>query len=330
MTPNITIRSRGLLLVGLICAAVTARTLFDDVITTGAPLTVSHLQSAVALIAALVAGHMIMPTLKQRMLASLLGVCLIFISATGYCVIAAGSRNAEVAATKTSTVEASNEQRQAAEQKVAEALQAEAEAKATAQKAAEAAARECASGKGKRCQGRTETRDFAAKEYDKATGYRIMSEVQRDAMKPVIEVHAGYRHTAKIIEAFGIGSARDIEPRLELIMPFITVLISEVGTLVFLGMALGHTRTPIPANDINPKLIQTKSDNSGPVTPRPRPRRGRKSNKTVVDFTDAFRLKHGRAPTGSEIKSAFPNMPRSTCFDYAARANASPNVWRIA
>lgn len=48
--------------------------------------------------------------------------------------------------------------------------------------------------------------------------------------------------------------------------------------------------------------------------------RGRKSDNRVVDFSERFREKHGRGPSGSEIRAAFPELPVSTAYDYAGRA----------
>ncbi len=49
-------------------------------------------------------------------------------------------------------------------------------------------------------------------------------------------------------------------------------------------------------------------------------RRGRKSDPKVIAFSDQFFLRHGRSPSGSEIRAAFPELPTSTAYDYAGRA----------
>jgi hypothetical protein len=62
--------------------------------------------------------------------------------------------------------------------------------------------------------------------------------------------------------------------------------------------------------------------NRHPGNPKKRIRacRGRKADPNVVKFSDAFIASHGRAPTGREIRTQFPDMPRQTAHDYAARA----------
>lgn len=71
----------------------------------------------------------------------------------------------------------------------------------------------------------------------------------------------------------------------------------------------------IPAND---------SGNSGnlprnPTPPTP-PRRGRREDPEIAQFSDEFRKRNGRAPAGSEVKAAFPELPVSTAYDYSMRA----------
>lgn len=61
----------------------------------------------------------------------------------------------------------------------------------------------------------------------------------------------------------------------------------------------------------------------GPLPPKPRKRAGRKADPKVVDFTEKFRERHGRGPTGRDIKQAFPSLPVSTAYDYAARARVA-------
>jgi hypothetical protein len=51
-------------------------------------------------------------------------------------------------------------------------------------------------------------------------------------------------------------------------------------------------------------------------------KRPRGKRRKAIAFSDAFISKHGRAPTGREIRTQFPDMPRQTAHDYAARARA--------
>ena len=47
--------------------------------------------------------------------------------------------------------------------------------------------------------------------------------------------------------------------------------------------------------------------------------RGRKSDPKILHFVTSYFEKHGRHPSGSEIKMVFPELPTSTAYDYAKR-----------
>lgn len=68
---------------------------------------------------------------------------------------------------------------------------------------------------------------------------------------------------------------------------------------------------PVPANDAIP--------GNRPPTPPNGGQRGRKPNTRVLDFSEGFIRKHGRGPSGSEIRAQFPELPVSTAYDYAGR-----------
>jgi hypothetical protein len=76
----------------------------------------------------------------------------------------------------------------------------------------------------------------------------------------------------------------------------------------------------IPANDAAvPGIVIPRNPFPGNDPPTGG-RRGRKPDPRIVNFSEAFREKHGRPPSGSEIKSYFPGIPTSTAYDYAKRA----------
>lgn len=106
-------------------------------------------------------------------------------------------------------------------------------------------------------------------------------------------------------------------------------------------IALGARRKPDQPNE---KADESgKSDNpattvrempaandAGPVNPGPAGpggpksgKRGRRPNAEVIEFADAFAARNGRAPTGPEIRAQFPELGRTTAYDYAAKVRAS-------
>ena len=324
MKTNTTIRSPGALLLGVFFAAVTARVVFDDV-WNGAPFTVAHVNSVAALIGAIAAGHLVWPSIKKADVAAALGLAVIFIGASGYIIIASGGRNAEAIQAKAAAIVKTNEERDGLRRKVAEAEADVTDAKADYEKAKAEAAKECGSGKKTKCEGREATRDNAAKDLEKAESHASMTRGKLSLLGPEQKPNAGYKSTAKVFEAMGLGKADDLEARMILVLPFVSVMISELGTLTFLGMALGH-RAPVPvkvpANDAAPVPGIPAKRIPGKPTPPRGGRRGRKSDARVLDFSEAFSRKHGRTPSGSEIRAQFPELPTSTAYDYAARCRA--------
>jgi len=230
--------------------AVTGFTIFNDV-WNGAAFTIAHLNAAATLVAAIAAGHMTLPALWRGQVLPALGLAVIFVASTCYIVTSAGARNAEVSQHKVAAILKTNEERTAQRTKVTEAESDVEKAKADYDAAKQLAARECATGKGRRCDGRIESRNAAAKDLERAESHAGMMRGRLAMLGPEARPFEGYHHAAAVFEAAGLGNADAIEARLELLLPFVLVLISEVGTLVFLGLALGHRSVPGPAQSEN-------------------------------------------------------------------------------
>ena len=321
-----TIRSPGALALGAFFAAVTARTIFDDVVS-GAPATIAHLNAAAALVAAIASGHLVLPTLWQGRVSAALGLALIFVASTGYIVTSAGARNAEVSQHKASQIVKTNGERASLKGKVSEAETDVDEAKDAHDKAKRAAKTECDSGKGKRCDGKIETRDYAAKDLEKAESHAALTRGKLSLLGPEEQPFAGYKHAARVFASAGYGEANVIEARLELQMPFVLVLITEVSTLVFLGMGLGHRRQVLRSNggkgtvkseankqrqDPAPKVH--KSETTSASLPA---RVGRAEQ--VKTFCRWFREQTGREPTFSEVRDGL-SLPAATASKYRRAA----------
>jgi hypothetical protein len=228
---------------------VTGYVLFKDVLD-GAPVTTNHVLALAALVAALASGHMALPELKAGRVLSALTLGLLFVGSTSYVVISSGARNAETAAVKAAAIAQIN-----ADRSLVEGERSKAQAMLEEERAA--LGRECATGRGKRCEGLKAT----VAVYEAAvTGH----DAKLAKMMPAQRENAGYAHAAEVIAAIpGVtASASNIERRLKLLMPFIVVLIAELGTIAFLNIGIGHVRKAAPAKDripINPvPTIPTK------------------------------------------------------------------------
>ena len=113
-------------------------------------------------------------------------------------------------------------------------------------------------------------------------------------MAPEQEANVRLRHAARVFAFFNPGAdVRRIEQGLELIWPFALALIMELGTIVFLGLGLGHGRSA--------QVVGT----TPPADPNPptRGKRGRKSDPQVMEFVERFQKLYGRTPTGAQIRT---------------------------
>lgn len=262
MQPNI-IKSPGALALGCFFALVTTATILKDVLIDGATWNLIHLQAMAAMVAAIAAGHFILTACRQKNLPAALGLVLVFVSATAYIVVSAGARNAETAGVKTQAIEKRNVEREAAREVLAKAEADTLAAEQAARDAIKAAAAECASGKGTQCRGKEATREAAKDDLTKAKDAESLARGKLLMLGPDENPHEGYHHAARTFEAIGFGQTAVTEAKLELLMPFALVLISELATLIFMGMALGHvTPTPVLVSDRSERPV-IASDTSG-------------------------------------------------------------------
>lgn len=180
-------------------------------------------------------------------------------------------------------------------------------------------------------------------------GKRIQA-VNREACQPVIEATA---LAAKADEVSGLqakldaareviakGAPKAADPLVANVQAFLSTGIDAAAVLSLIVALIVELGAPvcwmiwqmsepgkpaqaipgIPANDAAvPGIVIPRNPFPGNDPPTGG-RRGRKPDPRIVNFSEAFREKHGRPPSGSEIKSYFPGIPTSTAYDYAKRA----------
>lgn len=277
------VRSPAAILLGCFFALVTGYVLFADVIG-GAAITTAHVLALAALVAAIASGHMAAPAIRSGAIIPGIMLAMLFLGSTAYIVVSSGARNAEQAGNRAAAIETANAAR-AHEQELlvkAEAMLAEAQT---------AMARECATGRGKRCQGREATVNV----YEAA----IKGHKATLAALPAPKAPGGYSHAARVLASWGLHVTDDW---LRLNMPFVTVLLTELGTIAFLHLGLGHVRrrpVAVPANDPLPPAEMTDP---------------------VVDWVKEFRRVHGRNPQIPEVQKRFPRLARTTAWRRATAA----------
>jgi hypothetical protein len=298
---SVRIRSRGAFSLGILLAIGTIVVLFWDV-RTPADITTDHVMTLAMLVVTIAAGHYWLPAVQQNRVLPAIGLAVLFIAGTFVCVTGSAGRGAEVAQRKAAAAGTINEARR----EVADQL---AKARADRTFLAAAMAKECASGEGPKCKG-----SRASVEY--ADSHIAILEVRRNDMAPEQEANVRLKHAARVFAFFNPGAdVRRIEQGLELIWPFALALIMELGTIVFLGFGLGHGQAG--------HQVVGSVDTSTPLDPSTpmKSRRGRKSDPDVLDFIERFRKLHGRPPRGAQIRTEFPDLPKSTAYDVATRAS---------
>jgi hypothetical protein len=205
--------------------------LFNDILFDGARVTTGHVLTALALIAATAAGHQIVTMVRARRLGVALGMILLTAAALAYVATMSGARNAEQISLKAERIEGANTQR-------AEIFAERQAAQAMLDKARADIAKECASGEGSKCRGRRATEAV----YSAAVAGH---DARLAALPGPQTANAGYKAAAEAIVMlpwFADRKPADVERALIVLLPWLAVLIAELGTIVFLSSALGHSR----------------------------------------------------------------------------------------
>ncbi len=235
-TYTTTIRSwRALAFAGVILAG-TCYVLFQDLIE-GAPLTVGHVLTALALLIATGAGHQIVPTFKAGRYPLTASMAILAAGAIVYIGLMSGARNGEQIAGKAERIEQANAQR-------VEILSERNKAQAMLDQARADISRECASGEGPRCKGRRATEAVYAAA---VAGH----DAKLAALPPIRTANGQYKALAQGVVRlpwFRDRKVADVEQDLIILLPWLAVLLAELSVPAFLSLALGHAHVPTVAD----------------------------------------------------------------------------------
>ena len=208
---------------------VTCFVLFKDV-ADGAPVTPDHVMSFAVLVGTFASGHLLSGQLKQWRLLPSIGLLLVFIAGTFYCVTSAGGRNASVLSLKADDAHKRNEDRARTEADLAAARD-------RLSNALEAEEAECGSGEGGKCKARRATRV-------ERQAYVDILEARLRLMDPARVEYPELRHSAKVFAAFpGVtASEATIFEKLVLFFPFAKSMVCEFAAVVFgaIGFRTSH------------------------------------------------------------------------------------------
>ena len=208
---------------------VTCYVLFKDVYD-GATVTTDHVMTLAVLIGTIASGHMVWSQLQQWRVLPALGLALLFIAGTIYCVTASAGRNALAAIEKGLDAHKTNDDRARVERDLKQAKQ-------RLELALEAEAQECATGEGKRCKARRATRQ------ERETHASVL-EIQLRNMEPEQPENADIKHTAKVFSQLPWVTSKpeEIEASLVLFLPFFKAAFAEIATILFASIGFGHRK----------------------------------------------------------------------------------------
>lgn len=335
-----TTRPLGAIGLAALFAAGTAYVLFEDVVRHHAPITTAHVLTGLALVATIAAGHYVLPEAKAGRWLQAVGLAMLFLGGTAYIVTMSGARNAEAAAAKTAQVRDVNGERARIERLRTEAEQMrDAARRSLAQakcKLDEKSGRNIDSRNG--CQRTQATLDVYA---GAVKGYTA----DLKATGPALDENAGYAHAGRVLAAFTGGRADPaaIAGMLALVMPYLAVLITELGTLNFAAMAfrlapsVAHAQ-PAQSSDeavaerlaaferSGIRLVQDvqgspENDPTPPRGPKKRSRTAHAENRAkVLAFRQAYVAKHGAEPAARLVEE-MTGVPRMSAWRYLANVS---------
>ena len=337
MTPYTT-RPLGAIGLAALFAAGTAYVLFEDVIRHHAPITTAHVLTALALIGTIAAGHYVLPEAKAGRLLQAAGLAVLFLVGTTYIVTMSGARNAEAAAAKTAQVRDVNGERARIER-----LRTEAEQMRDASRRALAQAKCRLDGGGRNIDSRGICQRTQAT-LDVYTGAVKGHTADLKATGPALDENAGYAHAGRVLAAATGGHADPaaIAVMLALVMPYLAVLITELGTLLFAHMALRPApgsqlpaaQAPGASDSLAERLaafersgtrlvqdVQVETPDNDPTPPRGPRRRTREAHAEnrakVMAFRQAYVAKHGVEPAARLVEE-MTGVPRMSAWRYLA------------
>lgn len=288
MATDTTIRNPGAIGLGLLFAVGTACALFWDV-RSAADITIDHVMTGLVLIGTIAAGKMFGPALSRKAWHQAFGLALLFAAGTFICVTGSAGRNAEVGQHKAAEARTVNDARARTESNLARAQADRADLNRQM-------ARECATGKGKRCEGLRATIEYA-------DTHIAVLEGALARLQPEQTENGGLHHAAKVFALVLRAKVETVEAALVLLWPFAKAMMLEVATIVFFSIGLGHSighGNPVRRSVAVPSVADTVQTSfpvqlpaietfAGrlPEPPRP-PRGGRKAKKLPANVV-AFR-----------------------------------------
>ncbi len=224
------------------------------------------------------AGHLMVDAARARHLFAAFGFLVLFLSGTGLVVYSSVGRQVETAGTTTLTVEDTNTKiaDKTADLKAARARRDYANTQADREMTGSRCARRCKDWK-------TNAADITV------VIEKLDAEIA--ALGPQKPVNAKADAMADIVRLFPVPASKpQVVAVLTLLVPFLTTLFFEIGSIVSLGFAFRQGKRPvlIAANDC-PSVADTRQTSFAVELPDPEPPKGKRPRelpKGVIEFSN--------------------------------------------
>jgi hypothetical protein len=287
---NTTIEGRGLAIVaGALFALGTLGILLEDVILHAAPFTLKHAITVIVVAGTIMVGHQVHKAWHSNLKGSALGFGVLFLVGTLLTVYSSVGRQAEHTMVASAEVEAADRARTRATKGLTEAETMLADSQREL-------ARECKSGKGRKCEGIAAT---VAVYTAAAKGYAA----ELEKLGPAKVATPEAKRAGELAAVFGANPTK-VEAAMILVIPFLTTLFLELGSIICLGYGFRPVRKA-PVND--------NAQTSFSFEPLPPAKQLPPLDKTlpalkgenVVDWSKRYFAKHGEWPKLNQIEAAF-------------------------
>lgn len=238
-----TIASPAAIFGGVVAAVGATALLVRDAFVTG--WTIDHALAPVLVGLTILCGHLLGECLRRRQFLFAVGLVFLAIFGSGLTVFEAMGRRAEVRDVKTAAADDTEKQRKDIQRKLREAEDILARHRALM-------GSECATGKGKRCDGTT----YTVETWEHAiVGY----ETKLKQLGPPKPIDPKAERVAAVLGFFTQLREADVKQAVALLEPFALPLFLELGSIVLFSLGIGHARRkPIaaaaPAEQVTPAV----------------------------------------------------------------------------
>ena len=265
----------GAIALGALCALGAAGILLEDIRHSG-EITIDHGLSLIVIAGTIAAGHFAVGEARRWRLPTAAALALLFGVGSVFCVSTTAGRTAALSQSMTAAADAANEGRKL--------LLAElAQAKMQLGLAQTQVGVECKTGFGPKCTA-WQGRERAYQALIRETGDKLAK------LPPDRIGDMKLQNTAAVLAALTGGDRARIEPALGLILPLIPALFLELGSILFLGIGLGHGTQ-----------AKAKSGMVAPITPPTDGGQRTSKAEAEAQVVNLLRFRKGKLPTQGEL-----------------------------